>query len=83
MLGPSCAYVLSQVSTFPTISECRSMFFGAACSDCPRTGFVPFEKPASDCCLILNSSFGSVKYVADVTQCFDRKRVVRLAELSP
>jgi len=34
-------------------------------------------------CLIFNISFGSVKYVTDVTQRPDWKRLVRLAELSP
>ena len=47
-LVASDAYLVSRVSTFPTISECRSMFFGAACSDCRHTGFVPFEQLAQD-----------------------------------
>ena len=36
------------MTAFPTISECRSMFFGAACSDCRDTGFVSFEQLAHD-----------------------------------
>ena len=40
--------MLSRVSTFPTISECRSIFLGAAFSDCWRIGFVPFEQLAQD-----------------------------------
>ena len=55
MLGAFRAYVRSRVSTFPTISECRSMFFGAACSDCRHTGFVPFEQLARD-------GYGDVPY---------------------
>ena len=46
--GAFNAYVQSQVSTFPTISECRSLFVGAGCSDCQHTGFVPFEQLAQD-----------------------------------
>ena len=55
VLGASRAYVRSRVSTFPTISECRSMFFGAACSHCRHTGFVPFEQLAQD-------GYGDVSY---------------------
>ena len=40
--------MLLRVSTIPTISECRSMFFGAVCSDCRHTGFVLFEQLAQD-----------------------------------
>ena len=47
-LGFFRCYELSRVSTFPTISEYRSLFFGAACSDCWRIGFVTFEKLAQD-----------------------------------
>ena len=47
-LGDSGVYVGSRVSKFPTISECRSMSFGAACSDFRHTGFVPFEQLARD-----------------------------------
>ena len=47
--------MLSPVSTFPTISECRSLFFGAACSNCRHTGLVPFEQLAQD-------GYGDVPY---------------------
>ena len=54
-LGTSRAHMRSRVSTFPTISESRSMFFGAACSDCRHTRFVPFERLARD-------GYGDVPY---------------------
>ena len=47
--------MLLRVSTIPTISECRSMFFGAVCSDCRHTGFVLFEQLAQD-------GYGDVPY---------------------
>ena len=47
--------VLSQLSAFLTIPECQSMFFGAACSNCRHTGFVPFEQLAQD-------GYGDVPY---------------------
>ena len=47
-LGYFRCYVLLRVSTFPTISECRSLFFGAACCDCRHTRFVTLEKLAQD-----------------------------------
>ena len=40
--------MLTRVSKFPTISECLRLIFGAAYSDCQRTGFVPFEQLAED-----------------------------------
>ena len=47
--------MLSRVSTFPTISESPSLFFGAAFSDCRHTGLVPFEQQAED-------GYGDVPY---------------------
>ena len=47
-LGYFRCYVLLRVPTFPTISECRSLFFGAACCDCRQTRFVTLEKLAQD-----------------------------------